>query len=61
MALALNEQQLEQVFTEWDRRWRENPESFTDIVTHLTKNTPKSYGEACVPYFIKILKEIQGE
>jgi hypothetical protein len=48
------------VFEEWDRRWRENPQEFMDLVTHLTKDTPLSYGQACAPYFFKLLEEIQA-
>jgi hypothetical protein len=50
---------LEKVFAEWDRRWRENPQEFMDLVTHLTKETPLSYGQACAPYFLKLLAELK--
>lgn len=52
--------EVAKVFEEWDRRWRENPQEFTDLVTHLTKETPLTYGQACAPYFFKLLEEIQG-
>lgn len=53
--------EIAKVFEEWDRRWRENPQEFIDLVTHLTKDTPLTYGEACAPYFAQILAEIQGD
>jgi len=46
------------IFQEWDRRWRENPQEFIDLVTHLTKETPLSYGEKCAPYFIRLAHEL---
>ena len=57
ISASLNE--IAKVFEEWDRRWRENPQEFTDLVTHLTKDTPLSYGQACAPYFANLLEEIQ--
>jgi hypothetical protein len=46
-------------FTEWDRRYREEPERFMSEATHLLKKTPETYGAACAPYFMKILKELK--
>ena len=40
-----------------DRRYREDPEKFWSEATRLLKNTPESYGEACAPYFLKLLRE----
>jgi hypothetical protein len=60
--IRISREEIAIVFTEWDRRWRENPQEFTDLVTHLTKETPLSYGQACAPYFIKLAKELlEGE
>lgn len=50
--------QLEKAFTEWDRRYRENPESFWNEVRHLLKETPESYGKACAAYLLKLLEEV---
>ncbi len=44
-------------FTEWDRRYRESPEDFMSCAARLVKGTPKTYGDACAPYFIKILED----
>lgn len=44
-------------FTEWDRRYREEPERFLAESVHLIRGNPKSYGDSCSPYFMSILKE----
>ena len=51
--------ELEKVFTEWDRRYREEPERFMSEAEHLLKNTAKSYGEACAPYFMQLINEVK--
>ncbi len=48
-------------FAEWDRRWRANPENFWNVVTHLMKETPATYGEACAVYFEALLAELSKE
>lgn len=50
--------ELEKIFTEWDRRYRNNPGEFQSIVDHLLKETPCSYGKACALYFEKLSKEV---
>lgn len=50
-------EQLAAAFTEWDRRYREEPERFMSEAVHLLKETPETYGEACAPYLAKILEE----
>jgi len=52
--------QIQATFTEWDRRYREDPEKFVNEATRLLKSTPKDYGESCLPYFKEILEEIQA-
>lgn len=47
-------------FTEWDRRFREDPERFEAESVRLLKGTAESYGEWCAPYFAQILKEVAG-
>lgn len=44
-------------FTEWDRRYRENPDDFWSVVQHLLGNTSASYGEACGIYFAELLDD----
>lgn len=55
------EEQIAATFTEWERRYREEPERFLSEAEKLLKETPKSYGAACAPYFLKILGEVQGK
>jgi hypothetical protein len=45
-------------FTEWERRYREEPERFQSEAEKLLKETPKTYGDACAPYFMTILDEL---
>ena len=49
------EAELAAAFTEWDRRWREEPERFLSEAEHLSKHTAESYGAACAPYLIALL------
>ena len=46
-------------FTEWERRYREEPDHFMSEAYKLLRETPKTYGEACAPYFLKILRELE--
>ncbi|MGZ0150681.1 hypothetical protein ACXJJ3_26725 [Kribbella sp. WER1] len=57
----VSEQQLADAFTEWERRYREEPERFMAEARRLLKTTPESYGEACAPYLLAILAEQAGE
>ena len=47
-------------FTEWDRRYREEPERFESEAARVLKGTPESYGQACAPYFCSILDELSN-
>lgn len=51
-----SEKELAAAFTEWDRRYREEPERFEAEAVRLLKGTPESYGEACAPYLIALLE-----
>jgi hypothetical protein len=51
--------QFARAFTEWDRRYRENPEDFMGAVAHLLGTTPATYGELCAVYFQKLLNEVE--
>lgn len=43
-------------FTEWDRRYREDPRSFeTDMQRLQRGQTPETYGEEVTPYFMHLL------
>jgi hypothetical protein len=52
---AFTEQQLADAFTEWDRRYRQEPERFMSEAQHLLKETPETYGAACAPYLLALL------
>ena len=52
---AFTEQELCAAFTEWERRYREEPERFMSEATKLLKETPQTYGELCAPYLLDIL------
>lgn len=54
---ATNEQ-IAATFTEWERRYRENPEQFMNEIQRLLGTSPQSYGEMCAAYFVKLLGEI---
>jgi hypothetical protein len=51
--------ELRAAFTEWDRRWREDPEAFWTESDKLAVS-PETYGEAATPYFLEILAEVQA-
>lgn len=53
--VTASQAELAAAFTEWDRRYREEPERFWSEAEHLLRETPESYGEACAPYLIAIL------
>ena len=52
--------ELAEAFTEWERRYREDPDRFYSEGHKLLKETPRSYGEACAPYLAAILAEQRG-
>ena len=45
--------EIARAFTEWERRYREDPEGFQSEAVKLLRETPKSYGEACTPLLSK--------
>lgn len=57
--LSVSMTEIQRAFTEWDRRFREEPERFDSEATHLLKGTPETYGEACAPYFLQIVEEVK--
>ena len=54
--ITADERQLAGAFTEWDRRFREEPERFEAEAVRLLKGTPETYGDACAPYLIALLR-----
>jgi hypothetical protein len=59
--VTASQHELAAAFTEWDRRYREEPDRFVSEAQHLLKETPETYGEACAPYLIKILSELGSD
>ena len=59
--IEITQEELEKVFTEWERRSREEPERFQSEAAKLLCETPESYGQACAPYFVHILGELRGQ
>ena len=52
--------ELKKVFTEWDRRRREEPERFMSEAEIELENTPETYGDACASYFMKLIDEVKS-
>jgi hypothetical protein len=52
---TVTETALAAAFTEWDRRYREEPERFEHEATRLLTKTPEQYGDACAPYLLALL------
>ena len=52
-------EELRNAFTEWDRRYRVNPEVFLSEAENLLRGTPETYGEAATPYFVKIIEDMR--
>jgi hypothetical protein len=57
--VAATERELAAAFTEWDRRYREEPERFQSEAARLLKSDAETYGEQAAPYLIEILGELQ--
>lgn len=55
--ISCTPEDLAAAFTEWERRYREEPERFMAEAERLLRRTPESYGEACAPYFRQLLEE----
>ena len=55
--LSITEDQLADAFTEWERRYREDPGHFKSTVSRLLKTTPYQYGKACALYLLEVIQE----
>lgn len=55
--MTVTEATLATAFTEWDRRYREEPERFQREATRLLKSDADTYGKECAPYLLSILAE----
>lgn len=60
-SITVSKGEAKAVFAEWDRRYREEPETFMNEVEHLLRETPYSYGEACGEYFFELLEALADE
>lgn len=54
-SIYASEADLAAAFTEWDRRYREEPERFESEARRLLYGTPETYGDGAAPYLISIL------
>lgn len=57
--MIASHEQVVAAFTEWDRRYRENPEEFENSVQHLLRSTPNTYGERAAVYFTEVMKDVR--
>ncbi len=51
--------ELAAAFTEWERRYREEPSRCMSEAQKLLHTTPQEYGERCAPHLASIIREIQ--
>lgn len=54
--VVTTQEELAKAFTEWERRFREEPERFQSEVARVLRETPESYGEAAAPYLVALLR-----
>jgi hypothetical protein len=59
--LAVTQGEIASAFTEWDRRYREEPERFMAEARRLLTTTVEDYGQACAPYLLAIIEEHRAE
>jgi len=53
--VTVTEGELSLAFTEWDRRYREEPERFKSEASRLLKSTAEEYGKEAATYLLAIL------
>lgn len=53
---------LAAVFTEWDRRYREDPEGYeSDVARLLRGQEPEEYGDGAAAYFVELAAELNAD
>ena len=52
---------IQAAFTEWDRRYREDPEAFMNEAARLLNSDAETYGEEATPYFLSVLADVSKE
>ena len=57
--MKVEHEEIVRAFTEWDRRYRNEPELFMNEVQHLLQNTPDTYGAKAAVYFTKVLEDVR--
>ncbi len=58
-ANLFSKENIAKAFTEWERRYREEPDRFQSDSERLSES-PETYGDVCALYFLEILKEVAG-
>lgn len=58
--IIMDKQLLAAIFNEWNRRYSENPDEFSNSLDENGKPI-EDYGENCAAYFLKLEEEIAGE
>lgn len=59
MAVVITETKaIQAAFTEWDRRYREDPEGFMNEAARLLQSDAETYGEEATPYFLSVLADV---
>lgn len=56
--ISLTVEQIQAVFTEWDKRYRENPNDFMNEAYHLLFTDEEDYGAQATPYFLSIVDDM---
>lgn len=52
--ISVSKHDLAAAFTEWERRYRENPDAYMAEMEKL-EMAAETYGEACASYFLEVL------
>lgn len=60
--MKITKAEVVQVFTEWDKRHREDPRGYeSDFERLLRGQTVEEYGDAVTPYFLELLEDVREE
>lgn len=51
---------IQKALTEWDRRYREDPEAFMNEAARLLQSDAETYGEEATPYFLSVLNDVSS-
>lgn len=56
--ISVDRATLVAAFTEWDREYREDPDSFMSTVEHLLRNTPETYGDGAADTLLAYIERL---